>query len=264
MPDRIGRIVGWLTGLVVVVATLNVRADLDISVLLKQHQPHKSTVSPSLPSQTNRRSPLSPTRPSPQQNATTKNATTKNATPADGPTDPESQFRLAARYDAGRGVERNIGEAAKWYRRAAVQGHVKAQANLGLMYAYGHGVPKDSAEAVRWLEQASEAGDTGAQYNVGLLYYEGRGTQRDYKRALRWYQRAARRGNTKAMNNIGIMHALGHGVPKNNILAWAWFALAADSGDSDALGNRDALWTELTLSERTSARSKFRGLRDGQ
>tara|TARA_B100000676_G_scaffold310256_1_gene376213 strand:- start:326 stop:1108 length:783 start_codon:yes stop_codon:yes gene_type:complete len=255
MTDRVSRIVGWLAGLAIIVATFNVRADLDISVLLKQQQ-HKSTVSPSQPSQTKQRPPPLPARPPTQQNATTKNSTS-----ADAPTDPESQFRLAARYDAGRGVEKNIGEAAKWYRRAAVQGHVKAQANLGLMYAYGHGVPKDSAEAVRWLERASKAGDTGAQYNVGLLYYEGRGTERDYKRALRWYQRAARRGNTKAMNNIGIMHALGHGVPKNNILAWAWFALAAESGDQDAAENRSTIGTELTVKQRRSAQFELETLK---
>ncbi len=35
-------------------------------------------------------------------------------------------------------------------KKAAEQGDVDAQYNLGVMYAYGDGVPEDDAEAVRW------------------------------------------------------------------------------------------------------------------
>jgi TPR repeat protein len=34
-------------------------------------------------------------------------------------------------------------EAVKWYRKAAEQGDVKAQSNLGVMYASGQGVKQD-------------------------------------------------------------------------------------------------------------------------
>ena len=40
-------------------------------------------------------------------------------------------------YRRGEGVPQNDAEAAKWWRRAAEQGHTKAQYNLGAMYAKG-------------------------------------------------------------------------------------------------------------------------------
>ncbi|MEY2820448.1 MAG: hypothetical protein RL105_20, partial [Verrucomicrobiota bacterium] len=49
-------------------------------------------------------------------------------------------------------------EAVRWYRKAAEQGHAKAQYNLGVAYDEGRGVPKDYAEAYAWLNIASAAG----------------------------------------------------------------------------------------------------------
>ncbi len=55
-------------------------------------------------------------------------------------------------------MPQNAGEAARWYRLAAAQGHVNAQAVLGRMYLRGEGVPQDRDEARRWLQQAAEQG----------------------------------------------------------------------------------------------------------
>ncbi len=41
-------------------------------------------------------------------------------------------------------------EAAKWYRKAAEQGHANAQYNLGIMYDNGQGVPQDYVQAHMW------------------------------------------------------------------------------------------------------------------
>ncbi len=40
-------------------------------------------------------------------------------------------------------------------RKAAEQGHDKAQSNLGLMYQNGRGVPQDYAKAHMWLNLAT-------------------------------------------------------------------------------------------------------------
>lgn len=44
----------------------------------------------------------------------------------------ESQYLLAVSYAKGEGVKQNMEEAAKWYKKAAEQGHTKAKAALGL------------------------------------------------------------------------------------------------------------------------------------
>ncbi|MCC8020790.1 MAG: sel1 repeat family protein, partial [Akkermansia sp.] len=43
-------------------------------------------------------------------------------------------------YENGYGVERDMKEAAHWYRKAAEQGNAEAQYRLGVCYANGWGV----------------------------------------------------------------------------------------------------------------------------
>ena len=59
-----------------------------------------------------------------------------------------------AAFEAGDYVE-----SAKWYRKAAEQGHANAQHNLGNRYRKGEGVTQDYAEAVKWYSKAAEMGD---------------------------------------------------------------------------------------------------------
>ena len=49
-------------------------------------------------------------------------------------------------------------EAAKWYRKAAEQGNVDAQATLGFRYEHGQGVPQDYVLAHMWLSLAAAKG----------------------------------------------------------------------------------------------------------
>ena len=48
-----------------------------------------------------------------------------------------AQYNLACCYANGKGVERNMKEAAKLFEEAAKQGHPEAQCRLGLCYEYG-------------------------------------------------------------------------------------------------------------------------------
>ena len=47
--------------------------------------------------------------------------------------DADAQFNLGYLYESGRGVSQDYNEAAKWYRKAAEQGHEKAIRNLQLL-----------------------------------------------------------------------------------------------------------------------------------
>ncbi len=46
-------------------------------------------------------------------------------------------------------------ESAKWYGKAAEQGHAYAQNSLGFMYATGDGVPQDYVQAHMWYDLAA-------------------------------------------------------------------------------------------------------------
>ena len=49
-------------------------------------------------------------------------------------------------------------EAARWFRRAAEQGHAEAQIHLGDLFAAGRGVGQSDVEAARWHKKAADQG----------------------------------------------------------------------------------------------------------
>jgi hypothetical protein len=59
----------------------------------------------------------------------------------------------------GLGVAQNYPEAIKWFEKAAYQGHIEAQYNLGMMYYQGYGVGKNIETARKWLLLAEKQGD---------------------------------------------------------------------------------------------------------
>ena len=53
--------------------------------------------------------------------------------------------------------------AFSFYKKAAEQGELAAQFNVGLYYDVGKGVAQDDAEAVRWYKLAAAQGYSSAQ-----------------------------------------------------------------------------------------------------
>ena len=95
----------------------------------------------------------------------------------------------------------------EWYRKAAEQGNISAQVNLGLMYDEGRGVPKNFMAATKWFRKAAEQGDASAQNNLGVAYGNGRGVPKDEIEGLAWFNIAAASGDAGAVKNRGIMEA---------------------------------------------------------
>ncbi len=62
-------------------------------------------------------------------------------------------------YEEGRDIAADYAKAAKWYLKAADQGMVWAQRQLGLMHLRGQGIPQDNVQAHFWLGLAADAGD---------------------------------------------------------------------------------------------------------
>lgn len=84
-----------------------------------------------------------------------------------------------------------------WLRLAQV-GNAEAQASLGLMFARGDGVDRDYGEAYKWFSQAGEKGDSRALFAMGKMHFYGDGVTRDKQRAREYIERAAENGNTEA------------------------------------------------------------------
>jgi len=119
--------------------------------------------------------------------------------------DVEAQFALGSLLEWGKGTPVDFNDAATWYRRAAKQGHVVAQARLGrLLAGFSH----------------NEA------FNTGLA--------RDDLQALFWLRQAAEGGEPSAMSALSIMYWKGRSVPKNIVFARMWNLVAQQLGDYDA------------------------------
>ena len=119
-----------------------------------------------------------------------------------------------------------------------LQGSTKARADacnrLAEAYWSGNGVEKDKGEAVKWWIKASELGHAEAQYNAGVCYYHGRGVAQSYEKAFHWYQKAADQGVASAQYSLGRCYQHGMGVAKSLKKAKRFYKLAAKQGDAPA------------------------------
>lgn len=78
---------------------------------------------------------------------------------ANVPIDAEEQFSLGYMYSK----EKKYIKAVECYEKAANQGHVKAQYNLGMMYYNGRGVQMDVEKAKHFFTLAAKNGDCDAE-----------------------------------------------------------------------------------------------------
>jgi hypothetical protein len=161
--------------------------------------------------------------------------------------DPEGQYQLGKHFDYGWGVKRNPSQAAKWYEKAATQGHIEAQHALGLLNtgagSYPLATPEESA---KWFRAAAEQGHASSQHFLGQAYEKGKGVTRSYEEAAKWYERAAVQGNGMGMHGLASLYACGLGVKKNLIIAYAWNNVAATQGWGMAVSYRNELEKLMT------------------
>ena len=112
--------------------------------------------------------------------------------------DPDAQFNMGQAYKLGRGVRPDLTVAMDWYRRAAVQGHLRAEDNLGLlMFQQG-----DRAGAMPYLDRAATRGEPRAQYIVGTALFNGDMIGKDWVRAYGLMTRASASGLIQATTSL--------------------------------------------------------------
>lgn len=146
--------------------------------------------------------------------------------------DSVSLFLRARAYEKGEGVEKNLAEAAKWYRKAADRGCSEAQFRLGYCYYHGQGVKQDYEQAVFWYRESAEQGNASAQNNLGLCYYHGDGVKEDREQAVFWYRKSADRGDMIAQYHLADCYYYGTGVKQDYRQAADWYRKSAEKGFS--------------------------------
>jgi len=141
----------------------------------------------------------------------------------------EAQFDLGVLYAQGKGVQRDLTIAERWYRKAAEQGNAEAEFALGQMYSRGWGMPRDEADALRWFQMANAPDSDGPSTDWYLI--DGYGIQKDEKQAAYWYELAARKGHAEAQFNLARLYSAGKGgVPHDDEQATRWVRASASQG----------------------------------
>ncbi|WP_428627073.1 SPOR domain-containing protein [Sphingopyxis sp.] len=104
--------------------------------------------------------------------------------------DADAQFNLGQAYKLGRGVPTDLAQAESWYRRAAKQGHLQAEDNLGLVLFTAN--RRD--EAMPFIIRSAERGEPRAQYVLGTAFFNGDLAAQDWPRAYALTKRASDAG----------------------------------------------------------------------
>ena len=144
--------------------------------------------------------------------------------------DAEAQFEVGKAYDLGEGVEKDLAQAAVWYKKSASQGNMKAQNNLGLAYKNGEGVEKDLNEAMKWLKKSAEQGNKLAMYNLAFCY----AAKDNMKKAFEWMEKSAAENFAFAYCQLGTWYAAPYMPYTDLAKSFSCFKKGAELGNAQA------------------------------
>jgi TPR repeat protein/Flp pilus assembly protein TadD len=143
--------------------------------------------------------------------------------------DVDSELLVCGAYRLGRFVAQDDVKAFPFCLKAAKQGNVAGQDNMGSMYMFGRGVARDEKVAMEWMTKAAAQGSYASMDNLGSMYADGVGVAQDYGKAMDWYRKAVEHGSMSAQTDIGIMYLMGQGVAKDPRQGIAWIRKSADA-----------------------------------
>lgn len=143
---------------------------------------------------------------------------------------PEVQTKLGYCYLNSKGVERDLNKAIEWYTKAAEQGHISAQLELGFLYGLKiSGIERDLKKSNEWYTKAAEQGDASAQIILGDFYQYGTNEiEKNLKIAREWYTKAAEQEDASAQIELGNFYKYGKGIEKDLNKAKEWFTKAKE------------------------------------
>ncbi len=141
-----------------------------------------------------------------------------------------AQYQLGLLY----AEDKDLPEAAHYYKLAAEQDHHDAQARLALLTCNGTGVPKNAEECVRLLKLAAEAGVTLAEVDLARRYLAGDGVSTNHREAARLAKMATDKGDPTGQFLLAICYETGVGVGQSRNEAARLYRLSAAKGNAAA------------------------------
>jgi hypothetical protein len=160
--------------------------------------------------------------------------------------DAEAAFKVGEFYLDGKTVLGQPAEAARWYRRAAEDGHLGAQVRLAQLHLLG--LPEDAVDAagglfetaksigvdycaaMRWAKRAADAGVPDAQAILGYILSSGPEELRDPDAALKLYRESAQHDCPQGRLGYALMLMTQADTAEKSLAAHDELVLAAAAG----------------------------------
>ncbi len=149
--------------------------------------------------------------------------------------DANAWVALARMFDKGIYVDRDPKEAAMWLERAASKGHTLALIGMGEKCSVGDGVEKDQARALEYFQEAHKKDQRIASYLLGEAIGDGIGCEKNYEKAFEYFQEAHENHFAPATFNVGMMLEIGLGCEKDEKRGFELIKQAADEDFPDAM-----------------------------
>lgn len=137
-------------------------------------------------------------------------------------------------YYFGRGIDRDVYKARKYFKKAAILGNEYGEVYLGLFFEKGIGGEKDPTQAMYWYKKAAIKENAFAQYSIGYLYFNGEGVDQNYEYAFNWYKKSAENGFSAAQHALAYLYKMGEGCEESVHKAYYWLEEAAENDFEDS------------------------------
>ena len=213
--------------------------------------------------------------------------------------DPDAQYAVANAYHLGLGgIEQHLPTAMRWYLKAATQGHIDAQVNLGVIFIEDiarAGGSKNPEQARRWFRRAADQGDAQAMFFMARMLLEAAEGSGDLRQAEHWlrarrrrrpctrlqragpdllagqaraadlvraaaaFERGAKLGDARAQFNLAGCYLTGSGLEQDREQAAYWYRAAADQGLGDAQFNLALLLQASSVAQDRLRRAEVDG-----
>ena len=142
----------------------------------------------------------------------------------------KAQYNLAVCLHEGLGGYQAHMEAFYYFKKAADGGHDRAHYMLGCYFAMGLAPYESKEEGIEHFRIAAEAGVADAQYNYGVYLLE----EKRADEATVYFQKAMEQGSADGAYNLGICYAKGLGVEAHDDKAIECLELAVSKGHEKA------------------------------
>ncbi len=148
---------------------------------------------------------------------------------------PWATFRLGRCLALGWGIEKNLNDSAKCFKRACELNVRDAHVSYAVVMWEGLGVEKSQSTGTACVLKAIELGSAWGSCNYGVAFEKGDcGESKDMRKAVEYYLRSADLGYFLGQYYIGLCYQEGLGVEKDESRAAHYFYRASRQGHAPA------------------------------